>query len=188
MEQVDGSEGLFPGLNTLQDRLAFAMREGAEYLANPLDVQKAESFARSAHILAEWVLEECGAFGYKSKEHCRDDIYQRCPDLKAIRDFSNRAKHGGKLDEGRTPYFKAAKVHPGAFSKGFSIDFDVTRLVLVMPDETELAYESVVANALGFWKEFFALRRSASPSRGGDRPGCGSAESGEGNQAPQERV
>ena len=50
MEQVNGSDGLFPGLNTLADRLAFVASDGAQYLADSLNVQKAETFARSAHI------------------------------------------------------------------------------------------------------------------------------------------
>ena len=160
MEQVDEPQGLFPGLNTLQDRLHLAMREGAEYLADPLDAQKAENFARSAHILAEWVVQDHVAFGYQTQEHCRQDIYQRCPDLKAIRDLSNMAKHGGKLEEGRTPYFKAAKLHRGAFSRAFSRAFDISRLVLVMPDETELVYEDVVAEAQRFWEAFFDLHHA----------------------------
>ena len=157
MEQVDGPQGLFPGLNTLQDRLTIAVSDGALYLADPLNVQKAETFARSAHILAEWVANESDAFGYLSPGDCREDIYKYCPDLRAIRDFSNMAKHGGKLEEGRTPYFKAAQLHRGVFSQGFSRGFDISRLVLVMPDETELVYEDVVAEALTFWEGFFAL-------------------------------
>ena len=156
MEQVDGPQGLFPGLNTPKDRLAIVANDGAQYLADPLNVQKADAFARSAHILAEWVVHEHSVFEYPSKASCREDIYLRCPNLKAIRDFSNMAKHGGTLEKNRTPYFKAGKVHGGAFSNAFSRGFDISRLVLVMPDETELVYEDVVTEAMGFWEEFFA--------------------------------
>ena len=92
MDQTDENRGLFPGLNTLQDRLALAVSDGSQYLAEPLDVQKADAFARSAHILAEWVVKDHGTFGYQSEGDCREDIYKRCPDLKAIRDFSNRSR------------------------------------------------------------------------------------------------
>ncbi len=163
MEQVDGPQGLFPGLNTLQDRFTIVASDGAQYLADPLNVQKAETFARSAHILAEWVANESAAFGYLSLGDCREAIYKRCPDLKAIRDFSNMAKHAGKLEEGRTPYFTAAKLHGGAFSQGFSRGFDISRLVLVMPDGTELDYQDVVARAGRFWEEFFASDLSPEP-------------------------
>ena len=133
MDQTDENQGLFPGLNTLRDRLALAVSDGSQYLAEPLDVQKADAFARSAHILAEWVVKDHVTFGYQSQGDCREDIYKRCPDLKAIRDFSNRAKHGGKLEEGRTSYFRAAKRHGGAFSRDFSRDFDISRLVVCHP-------------------------------------------------------
>ena len=156
MEQVDGPQDLFPGLNTPMDRLAIAITDGVRYLADPLNVQKADSFARSAHILAEWVVTDYGAFGYQSQEDCREDIYQRCPKLKAIRDFSNMAKHGGRLDERRRPYFRSGKLHEGAFSEDFALDFDILALVLVMPDETKISYEDVVTKAMRFWEEFFA--------------------------------
>ena len=163
MDQTDENQGLFPGLNTLRDRLALAVSDGSQYLAEPLDVQKADAFARSAHILAEWVVKDHVTFGYQSQGDCREDIYKRCPDLKAIRDFSNRAKHGGKLEEGRTSYFRAAKRHGGAFSRDFSRDFDISRLVLVMPDGTELDYEEVVAQAVRFWEGFFTSGPSPKP-------------------------
>ena len=163
MDQTDENRGLFPGLNTLRDRLALAVSDGSQYLAEPLDVQKADAFARSAHILAEWVVMDHNTFGYQSQGDCRKDIYQRCPYLKAIRDLSNMAKHGGKLEEGRTPYFRATKRHGGAFSRDFSRDFDISKLVLVMPDETELDFEEMVAQALRFWEEFFTLGPSPKP-------------------------
>ena len=70
------------------------------------------------------------------------------------------AKHGGRLEDGRTPYCKAAKLHrwTGDFAGGdFSNDFDISRLVLVMADQTELVFEDVVAQAVRFWEEFFSL-------------------------------
>ena len=156
MEQAQRPEGLFPGTDTLQDRLAIALNHGAEYLTDPLNVQKADSFARSAHILAEWVVKDHLAFGYDSDGQCRDDLYQRCPDLKAVRDLSNMAKHGGEPAQDRSPYFKTAKMQRGAFSRAFSRGFDISQLVLVMQDGTELVYDDVVAQAVRFWEEFFA--------------------------------
>ena len=163
MEQVDGPRHLFLGLNTPRDRLAIAINDGVLYLADPLNEQKADSFARSAHILSEWVVKDYGAFGYQSQEDCREDIYQRCPKLKAIRDFSNMAKHGGMLDEGRPQYFRSGELHPGAFSGDFSLEFDVSALVLVLPDGKELDYEVVVDEAMRFWEEFFAVHSALEP-------------------------
>ena len=67
------------------------------------------------------------------------------------------AKHGRRLEDGRTPYCKAAKLHRGDFAGDFSNDFDISRLVLVMADQTELVFEDVVAQAVRFWEEFFSL-------------------------------
>ena len=52
------------------------------------------------------VVMDHSTFGYQSPEGLREDIYQRCPDLKAIRDLSNMAKHGGKLREGQDSLFQ----------------------------------------------------------------------------------
>ena len=73
------------------------------------------------------------------------------------------AKHGGKLQEGSTLYFRPTKRHGGAFSRAFSRAFDISKLVLVMPDETELDFEEMVAQALRFWEEFFTLGPSPKP-------------------------
>ena len=163
MEQAERPPGLFPGSNTLQDRLAIAACDSAQYLADPLNVQKADSFARSAHILAEWVVKDHSAFGYESEGHCRNDLYERCPDLKAVRDLSNMAKHGGELLQDRTPYFKKADLHQGAFSQEFSKEFDTSMLVLALEDGTELVYADVVARAMRFWEDFFATAGPPEP-------------------------
>ncbi len=148
------SDDLFPGLNTMQDRLRIARKDAEEYLADPLDVDKAEAFARSTHILFDWVTDEYSDLGYGDKESCSESIYRSCPNLKAIRDFSNRAKHGGRLYENRKPYLKNGK-RRGGFSRAFSRGFQWARLQLVLKDGTVLNYEDVVDEVIRFWEDFF---------------------------------
>lgn len=139
------SRRLFLGLDTPRDRLRIARKDADDYLEDPLNVEKAEAFARSAHLLADWVLPN---LGYKA-----DEIYRICPNLKAIRDFSNLAKHGGKLD--RKPYLRKGEQR-GGFSRAFSRDFQWARLQLYLEDGTVVNYEDVVEEVIRFWEGLFA--------------------------------
>ena len=156
MTQTNSNTGLFPSINTVGQRFARVNDLAVAYMADPLDEWKAEEFARAAHILAEWVVDEHVQFGYASQQTCREKIYQRCPSLKALRDLSNRAKHSGKLKDERKPYFETATKHHGDYSRDFAReDFDVDRLVLILMGGTVLDYEDVVQAAMNFWQEFF---------------------------------
>ena len=157
MTQSQNTYGLFPNLNNIRQRYAWVEHLAVEYMADPLNEWKAEDFARAVHILAEWVFDEHNSHGHGSRQTWIEEIYLRCPSLKAFRDFSNRAKHGGKLNENRQPYFETATSHQGdyAWEDYAREDYDVDRLVLVLPDGTQLDYEDIVQAAVDFWQGVF---------------------------------
>lgn len=150
MKSADQSGPLFPSLSTIPGRYAMVKDDGTDYLADPLNERKAEAFARTSHTLIEWVALRYAGLGYGSKQNCLDDLYSRCPNLRALRDFSNRAKHW----QDDSTYLREQKRHNGAFSREFSRAFDISALLLVLKDGDEIYYEDVVKETMAFWEAF----------------------------------
>ena len=144
----------FPGLRSPRDQLNRAVQAAEDYLADPLNTDKAHTTAKEIHAIQDWVgqADRLKPLGYAGRAELDEHIYNQLPSLKAIRDLSNASKHGGTLDDRRKPWFQSAEFHGGSFSRGF----DISCLELHLSDGTVLWYEDIVSEAIAFWREFFA--------------------------------
>ena len=87
----------------------------------------------------------------KLQEHARGV----CPELAYLRDICIESKHGEITRNMAHIKVKDTRHHKGAFSRGFSRDFDTSRLEIELLDGQTVFFLDVVDRAVGFWSDFF---------------------------------
>lgn len=128
----------------------------SDFKKDSLNPRIARYGAIVAWSICEWVFEEHGSrLGYKKKEldKLQEDIRNACPELEYLQDLANFLKH--KTITKYTPSLYRAYKKKGAFSQGFSRDFDISSLMLELNDGRKLWFEDVIEKALSFWEEYF---------------------------------
>lgn len=119
------------------------------------DVSSALELCSNAWHLTDFVFEE-----YKSNLALtdlgtfRNSLFTSCDKLRIIHDLANASKHGGELSRPKASIKKTEK-HHGAFSSGFSSDFDISYLSIILEDNTELDFFDVISDVVEFWELYF---------------------------------
>ena len=107
-----------------------------------------------AWSICDWIFEEHGSqLGYTELKDLKEDIKEQSPELKYLQDLANSLRH--KTITRYTPSLYRAYEKKGAFSQGFSRDFDISGLRLVVNDGRQLWFEDVIEEALSFWNDYF---------------------------------
>ena len=132
-----------------------------ELRSNPGDVRIAFHASTSLHHLREWVL-KASLTEHKRLDEYSPDLYQRCPDLKVIRDLASNAKHFPP-DPG-----KAEKMEVGVSAAPTTWDsptalWDVAlwgqsqqnQIIAKKEDGSRQWMIPIILNAYSFWKQEF---------------------------------
>ena len=82
----------------------------------------------------------------------RAHVRGACPELAYLQDICIESKHAEIARY--TPRIDEARVHVGAFSRGFSNDFDTSRLEIVLSGGRKVLFNDVVDRAVEFWSTF----------------------------------
>jgi len=125
-----------------------------ELRSNPGDVRIAFHASTSLHHLREWVL-KASLTEHKRLDEYSPDLYQRCPDLKVIRDLASNAKHfppdPGKAEKMEVGVSAASAI--GCVARlGQSKQ---TQVIAKKDDGSRQWMIPIILNAYSFWKKEF---------------------------------
>ena len=89
---------------------------------------------------------------FASLRRLQDHVIRNCPELSYLKDICNASKHG----ESTSPKTRIEKahLHRGAFNRGFSGAFDISRLEIELPSNQKVFFRDVVDRAVKFWSKF----------------------------------
>ena len=135
------------------DCLREFQRKVAGFKGDSLNTEKARDCAIAAWHICDWVHKEHGSrLGYNKQRALQSHVKTSCPELGYLQDVANGRKH--KLLT-YSPSIRKAYEHRGAFSGGFSRDYDISRLMLELEGGTKVDFEDVLEGALSYWVGFF---------------------------------
>ena len=106
----------------------------------------------SWHI-AEWCYKEFNpvlAAQYPQFSDYRTWVKTQCPQLVIMQDIANGSKH--QQITMYQPQVDKTEIHHGAFSNGFSRDFDISSLDIHMKDRTKIYFEDIIEPVVNFWR------------------------------------
>ena len=83
----------------------------------------------------------------------KDHVIRNCQELSYLQDICNESKHA-EITKYKAR-IKKAHLHRGAFSRGFSGDFNISRLEIELPSDQKVFFRDVVDRAVKFWSKFF---------------------------------
>ena len=135
------------GLSSSRDFLEELRETISDLKNNPVNPRLARYAAIVAWSMCDWVAKELK----EPVQH--DQIKEQCPALGYLQELANIVKHR-ELRPSNSPILNAAD-RTGAFSCGFSRDFDIVRLELTLEDGTTLWFEEIIQQALEFWEQYF---------------------------------
>ena len=137
--------------------LALAALEDAveRFKKDDLNEDLARDCAIKAWHLCEHVFDEHAvSLPFAGLSDFQGHVRGACPELAHLEVICNASKHGESLrNKGRV---REARHHRGAFSRGFSRDFDVSRLEVELTDGTRVDFEDVIDRAVAYWFQFFS--------------------------------
>jgi len=138
------------------DVLEALHRNAAAFAKDPLNTDLANHCAIDAWSLCDWVFKEHGKrLGFTSLANLQATMKANCNSLQLLQDVANASKH--KEITRYTPQLKEAKKHKGGFQRGaFSRDFDVSALVLVREDGSEIWFDDALDEATRYWDTYFS--------------------------------
>lgn len=147
------------GRRSAVDVLQSLRDKKAAYDLDPLNTELANACAIDAWSLCDWVFAEHGAsLEVRNLSEMHRFMRNLCPSIDLIKDVANASKH---RDITRySPVLKEAKRHDGAFDRtAFDSDaFDVSALVLVREDNSEVWFDSVLDEVTACWVSLFRDR------------------------------
>ena len=118
-----------------------------------LDVDLARDCAGKAWHLCDHVFKALGSNAeFVKLTQFQDHVRAACPELAYLQDICIESKHAEIARY--TPRIDEARVHVGAFSRGFSNDFDTSRLEIVLSGGRKVLFNDVVDRAVEFWSTF----------------------------------
>jgi hypothetical protein len=133
-----------------------ALKERADaFEKDPLNSELANQCAIDAWSLCDWVFKDHGArLGMQTLKDLQSSMKAMCPNLALLQDVANASKH--KNITTYIPRLKEAKNHHGAFQRdAFSSAFDVSALVLVGDDGSEIWFDDVLKDVIRHWDDYF---------------------------------
>ena len=133
-----------------------ALRDAVErFRQDDLNKDLARDCAIKAWHLCEHVFDEhAGNLPFANLHDFAQHVRSACPELGHLQVICNASKHGEGLR--KTGQVKEARHHSGAFSRGFSRDFDVSRLEIELTDGKTVDFDDVIDSAVAFWSQFFS--------------------------------
>ena len=132
-----------------------ALKNSAErFRDEDLDDDLARDCACKAWHLCDHVSKALGRSApFTSLKGVQEHVRGVCPELAYLQDICTESKHA-EITRYVTRIRKA-RHHRGAFSKGFSRDFDISRLEIELLSGQTVLFLDVLDRAVGFWSEFF---------------------------------
>ena len=143
------------GRTRSSDVLKVLKEKASSFAKEPLNTEVANQCAIDAWSLCDWVFKE---FGQRLELQKLDDLQKQmkenCPSLALFQDVANASKHMEVTKY--IPKLKEAKKHHGAFSRSaFSSAFDVSALILVAEDGSEIWFDHALKEVICAWDLFF---------------------------------
>ena len=129
-----------------------------DFTTDELSTRKAVVCAMLGWHVADWLYAEHPHLAVNLNAFQRR-VRAECSALSYMRDVATATKHGSTHWE---PAVKATETHGGAFSRGFSRDFDVPCLRLAIDGERWVYFDDQLAIARTYWEQFFNQIRGAS--------------------------
>ena len=132
-----------------------AFKNAAEkFKDDDLNVDLARECAIKAWHLCDHVFEALGSNPcFASLRKLQDHVKDTCPELAYLQDICIESKHA--VTTKHEPRIKKARYHGGAFSRGFSSGFNISRLEIALPSGHRVSFRDVVDRAVEFWSKFF---------------------------------
>jgi hypothetical protein len=127
----------------------------SEFRSDALNTERANHCAIDAWSLCDWIYKEHGPqLGFATLAGFQTAIKAACRNLELLQDVANATKH--KDITKYAPRLREAREHAGAFQHGaFSRGFDVSALILVREDGSEVWFEDALEDATKFWQTYF---------------------------------
>lgn len=136
-------EGLFRALCEAIDELP----------SGGLSSRNAVTSAMLAWHIADWFYAE-RAHVEESWTAFQERVRTECPALDLMRDIATGTKHRATHWQ---PRVARTASHQGAFSSAFSRAFDVSRLTLVLRDESVVDFVDEISKAREYWRSSLGL-------------------------------
>ena len=132
-----------------------AFKTAAEKFKNDdLNENLARDCACKAWHLCDHVSTALGSNSpFASLRRLQDHVRGTCPELAYLQDICIESKHA--VITKYEPRIKKARHHGGAFSRGFSSGFNISRLEIELPSGQKVFFRDVVGRAMEFWAKFF---------------------------------
>lgn len=155
MQNICGLQMQTFGRQSADDVLRVLREKAAAFEQDPLNAELANQCAIDAWSLCDWVFKEHGnRLGIQKLRQLQARMTQQCPELAFFQDVANASKHGGISKY--APQLKEAKYHQGGFAReAFSSGFDVSALVLVGNDGSEIWFDHALNKVVDHWVQFF---------------------------------
>lgn len=140
------------GMN-LEEYLDNLHEEILSFSEDDLNNAKAGKCAIAIWHLHEWIFEHHREnLEFASLNEFRNYVINQFPEIQILRDLANEMKHAEKSKH--RIKLKEGFLHNGSFSKDFSNDFDVSRLILVSSDGQKFCLYDILNKVLTYWEKF----------------------------------
>ena len=132
-----------------------ALKTASERFQNDdLNEDLAREYALKAWHLCDHVFNALGSTSrFATLGDLQEHVRNTCPDLAYLQDICTESKHANISRY--PPRIAEARFKGGAFSRGFSRGFDISRLEIELLDGQRIMFNDVVDRAVGFWSIFF---------------------------------
>jgi hypothetical protein len=124
------------------------------YSVDPLSANKALTAAMSTFHLIDWVLHDSSlGHSYTDIGVFRTHFFTQCSSLKVMHDIANGGKHAA-LSRPKTD-IAGTHLHEGEYSIDYDHSYNVSSLIIVLSDGSELIFELELQNTIFFWVTYF---------------------------------
>jgi len=143
------------GIKSTSDFFRKLLEDYNEFCKDKTSSRKALNCAMTAWHLTEWTYNEF--FQQFSSQFSTLGLYQqdikiKCPSLQILQDITYGTKHY-KLTR-HNPIIKETNIHEGAFSIGYSRDFDISTLDIELDNGTKIYFEDEILKTINFWTDY----------------------------------
>ncbi|WP_313580333.1 hypothetical protein [Chishuiella sp.] len=137
-----------------KEKLLTLLNNFNDFKLDETDSSKALNLSSDAWHLTDFVFEEYKPeLGFQTLGDFRNDLFAQCDNLKIMHDLANASKHYN-LSRPKAQ-IKLTRKHSGDFSSGFSKDFDISHLEIILENDEKLDFLLIIKNVIEFWKKFF---------------------------------
>ena len=140
------------GIKGTVDLYSLLIEDYEDFKTDKLSSKFAMRCAMDSWHIVDWLYKEFNAIlinSYPNFNDYRAWVKTQCPQLAIMQDITNGSKHNQITFY--TPQVDKTEVHHGAFSSGFSRDFDVSTLDVHMKDGTKIYFEDIIEPVINFW-------------------------------------